>query len=233
MKRQSILLLVISALFLGEIAFALPAAELIGVWGGSFESNSEGPGYRMGPTTQYSPDLLEDNLLSTSLTILGDEGISDYGAFMLLEFQTAAQASEVHLNISIQSFGYGYSIGTYSGMSADDSFSPNYSDYSNDIQTISGFFDGSGNNFLRYGTGDYPTGKQWQTISDIALSDNRYQFLLWGPYLASELVTGDQGIEVFEAHVTYQPIPAPSSILLVSFGIGCVPWIRRQKSYNQ
>ena len=212
-------------------------AELTGVWGGSFEDNP--PGSRMGPMTQYSPDLLEDSLLSTSLTILGNDGIpggtpgttnyADYGAFMLLEFQTAVEAREVHLNILMRSFGWDYPIGPYSGMTADGSFHPNWSNYSHDIQTIDGFFDGSGNNFLIYGSGNTPTSKQWQTIDDIRLSDNRFQFLLWGPYVTGLMELGNQGIEVFEAHLTYQPVPVPSAVILGSIGLTFSGWLLRRR----
>lgn len=197
-------------------------AELAKVVGGSIDSSRDISLW----DEEYPRDFLTDNNMQTSLIMKGDGpcinsngSLVSYGGFIILEFQTDQTAAEIFLDIKARPFQTpDQPGGNYLGMTADGTFESVYSAYSEGIQTINGYFNVSGNNFINEGFGDYQTHNQWQTIDYIRHPDNSYQFLIWGPYLESSYEAGNRGIEIYEAHMTYLSIPEPCTILLVCLG---------------
>jgi hypothetical protein len=184
-------------------------AKLIRVSGGPFLGDDGNP---TAGFVEYACLPLEDNLATTGWNIAGTENLRfqngiwiDTGGMVLLEFMTEMEATSIHLDLTLRA--YDSEPGSSAlVMSADRTFWSHELLWSFDdtVQSMTGSFDHTGNTF---------SGRPADTLEQIRLAGNRYEFLVWGPYIAAIHGDGAQGLHVLEAHLQYIPVPEPPTIV--------------------
>jgi hypothetical protein len=214
-------------------AQSLLDAKLIHASGGPFLCDDADP---TAGFVNYACEPLEDNNTTTGWDIVGTENLVhpisgehlDTGGMMLLEFETEREAASITLDLKLRVYNSNFIYGQPAiVMSADRTLSSHeFIDcFDDSIYRMTGSFDSTGNTF---------SGRPTDTIDQIRLPGNRYEFLIWGPNLAALHSDGPQGLQVLEAHLQYLPVPEPSAIALLGISVlgllGCAWWRRKHES---